>query len=280
MRQRLNVAARWLSDGEHDALSLDWPTIDYPAIIQLLGFMTGSYAPATQRLARAAIRGVMRQCWRLGQITAEELHTRIDDLSKSRGKRLPAGRAIEPVEFSQLLTVAAACGGTRAARNIALLTLLYVLGVRRSELVGLELSDVGDNGAVLVRKGKGGKERRAWIGDPRAVSILNRWIAIRGRLPGPLLCAVTTGGEVQPTVALRPARIQELIARWCATAGIPRCTPHDFRRTVATSLLDAGCDVDGVRLLLGHEHVQTTLAYRRSSRDLAREVAARIKLPD
>jgi len=136
------------------------------------------------------VRGVAREAMRLGLLPADA-YTLIADVEGIRGERLPAGRYVEGPEFVSLFCACLATPG--GARDLALLAVLRVAGLRRAELGALDLKDL-DRGTWTLRvQGKGRKERRAYVAQARPE--LEAWIVVRGEGPGPLFCAMKKGGS-------------------------------------------------------------------------------------
>ncbi len=104
----------------------------------------------------SALRGVIKECWGLGYIGAEKCD-RASDLSPVRGKTLPKGRSLTSGERKALFEWCADDKKpARGARGAALLAVLYVCGLRRGEVPGLDLSEFDpDTGELKVRHGKG-----------------------------------------------------------------------------------------------------------------------------
>ncbi|HSH82382.1 MAG TPA: tyrosine-type recombinase/integrase, partial [Herpetosiphonaceae bacterium] len=116
-------------------------------------------SPATVNLTLAAFRGIARYARNLGLITAEE-YDRIRDVQAVKGSRLPAGRAVLEGELGALVRTCAADPTPAGTRDAAIFAVLYIGGVRRSELAGLDLADWTPEPPTLrVRHGKGDKER-------------------------------------------------------------------------------------------------------------------------
>ena len=159
-------------------------------------------------------------------------------------------------------------------RDRAILEVLYSCGVRVSELVGLD-TDRLDLDAQQVRViGKGNKERRVPMGD-EARERLHRYIS------GPR--AEWTAGRPTPAVfvgrrgrRLSRESVWQLVKRWAAAAGVTeRVTPHTFRHSFATHLLEGGADLRVVQALLGHASISTTQLYTHLTGERVREVYAR-----
>lgn len=152
-------------------------------------------------------------------------------------------------------------------RNRAIFELLYTSGIRVSELVGMNLSDVNLNNAVIRVLGKGGKERIVPIGQKalNAVQIYlkrlkNEW-GIYPEHDGPLLLNKNKGRLSARSVA----RILDKLVRTCGL--LTSASPHTMRHTFATHMLDAGADLRVVQELLGHKSLSTTQKYTHVSID-------------
>lgn len=214
-------------------------------------------APSSAARAVIAVRGFHRFALREGLT--------MDDPARpvrppKTPKRLP--KAIPVADVAAM--IAAADRGERrdlAARDVALLELLYGTGARISEAVGLDVDDIDlDNRSVLLT-GKGGKQRVVPIGGC-AHSALTGYLAT-GR---PALAEAGTGS---PALFLnaRGGRLSRQSA-WTAlrAAGVGagldvEVSPHTLRHSFATHLLEGGADVRVVQELLGHASVATTQVY-------------------
>lgn len=145
-------------------------------------------------------------------------------------------------------------------RDRAVIELLYATGIRISELIGLNLSDVDRTRRVLRVIGKGDKERTVPYGLA-ADRALERWL-VEGRpqLVGPgsgaALLLGARGRRLDPRVAR-----QVVHSRVRAVPGAPDIGPHGLRHSAATHLLDGGADLRTVQELLGHASLATTQIY-------------------
>jgi integrase/recombinase XerC len=147
------------------------------------------------------------------------------------------------------------------SRDQAILEFLYSSGLRVGELTTLSLNDL-DLGAGMVRVlGKGSKERMVPIGS-KAVEALKLYLTRRGELMG-------TGGPSHQYLFLnhRGGRLSarsvgRMIKKYLLQGGVVKeATPHTFRHSFATHLLDAGADLRGIQELLGHASLSTTQKY-------------------
>tara|TARA_Y100001970_G_scaffold283888_1_gene400102 strand:- start:271 stop:1158 length:888 start_codon:yes stop_codon:yes gene_type:complete len=145
-------------------------------------------------------------------------------------------------------------------RDLALLELLYATGIRVSELVLLNLSDIDWELLQLKVCGKGQKERLVLFSD-RAGQLLHTYI----QQLRPLFCrSKGHGNRVFLSRNGRPLSRQAVYAivkKYGQDLGLKDLTPHSFRHSFATHLLENGADLRQVQQLLGHAHVQTTEIY-------------------
>ncbi|HEY6778875.1 MAG TPA: site-specific tyrosine recombinase XerD [Thermoleophilaceae bacterium] len=158
-----------------------------------------------------------------------------------------------------------------ALRDRALLELMYACGLRASEAIGLELTDVDLEERVLRARGKGSKERVVPIGQA-AVQALRVYLQ-RGR---PAL--VKGAPEAHVFVNFRGGSLTrqglyKIVRRHAVTAGLAdRISPHTLRHTYATHLLAGGCDLRSVQEMLGHADVSTTQLYTHLSSQRLKDV--------
>lgn len=148
-------------------------------------------------------------------------------------------------------------------RNKAMLELLYSSGIRRAELIGLNRSDVDFRQALIKVRGKGKKERIVPIGA-QALETMAEYEE-RGRVnPSPS----DKYEQEQPFFTnkkgdrLNPRTISRIVDHMAVLGGVNRkISPHVFRHTFATHLLDGGADLRAIQEMLGHESLSTTQKY-------------------
>jgi site-specific recombinase XerD len=158
-------------------------------------------------------------------------------------------------------------------RYQAVAMVLYGAGLRLSEALTLEVSDIDGARSVLrVRNGKGGKPREVRL-SPKLYAWLRDYWA-RHRPPQPYLFASRSTGKPP-----HKATIREVLALACEEAGIKKhVTPHVLRHSFATHLLEAGTDVRVVQALLGHTSIHTTARYARVTEKIVRDTPSPLDL--
>lgn len=174
-------------------------------------------------------------------------------------QRLPRAVLSEP-EVERVLAVPDVT--TRLGlRDRAILEVLYSTGIRRMELVGLDVGDVDPaRGVVFVREGKGRKDRLVPIGA-RALRWVDRYLEqvrprlVRGRDPTALF---VSGRGTRIT----PHRLTGRLHAYVQAAGVGKPgSVHIFRHTMATLMHDGGADIRDLQEMLGHAQLSTTQRY-------------------
>ena len=107
---------------------------------------------------------------------------------------------------------------------------------------------------------------------------MEEWLDIRGSAPGPLLCPVRKGGRVELRHMTADA-VLKILRRRGEQAGVESFSPHDFRRTFCSDLLDAGVDMVTVQKLAGHASPVTTSKYDRRGEETKRKAVERLGIP-
>ncbi|MDQ1702975.1 MAG: integrase/recombinase XerC [Frankiaceae bacterium] len=152
-----------------------------------------------------------------------------------------------------------------AARDTAIMELLYATGIRVSELCGLDLGDVDESRRVVRVLGKGSKERSVPYGVP-AERALRAWLARRETVVAADTPAAVFLGRRGRRIDPRTAR-GIVYARTTLAGGKERVGPHGLRHSAATHLLEGGADLRTVQELLGHATLATTQIYTHVSVD-------------
>jgi site-specific recombinase XerD len=256
-------------------LTLPWHLLDYAHTSAIRARLAERFAPATANRMLAAVRGVLKAAFKLGLIDADRM-TRGSSVEVVRGSRVMKGRALSKGELGALFE---ACDpSTRGgARNAALLGLLYGGGLRRAEVVALDLADFDATTGKLVVRGKGNKERVCWSTNGSR-DALDSWLAFRGDEAGALFMPVTKGGTVERR-RMSDQAVAELVRRLARLAKIAKFSPHDMRRTFIGDLLDGGADLATVQGLAGHASPTTTSRYDRRGERARKKAAELLHVP-
>ena len=156
------------------------------------------------------------------------------------------------------------------ARNRAIIEVLFSCGLRVSELVNMKLSDLYLEDRVLLVRGKGNKERLVPVSN-KAIADLKRWFFDRN------LMKTKPGEDDYVFLNRRGAHLTRtmiliMVKRQAEEAGIKKTiSPHTFRHSFATALLQGGADLRSIQAMLGHEKIDTTLVYTHISNEQLRK---------
>ena len=155
-------------------------------------------------------------------------------------------------------------------RNRAMVEVMYGCGLRVSELVTLRLSNLFFDDGFIKVVGKGNKERLIPIGTT-AIKAVNQYVDGKRKL-----LKIKKGEEDYVFLNRRGAHLTRemvfmLVKKWVAAAGIDKTvSPHTFRHSFATHLIEGGADLRAVQEMLGHESITTTEIYTHLDQDYLR----------
>lgn len=258
-RLALERVAVVMTEGK-DIYAIPWHLLRFDHTAHIKELVAARWSPSSARLSMTAVRGVLKACRKLRLISSEDYQDAID-IGSIRGFREPKGRALTHGETVALLQACQEGHDATAARDAALLAILWAAGLRRAEAVGMDLADLKpDTGEIRVI-GKGNKERVCYLHNGAAAAVA-AWIQIRGAEPGPLFFATTKGGKIVQR-RLTDHAVFAIVRKLCRRAGVADCGCHDFRRTFASELIDAGADLVVVQKLMGHSSPALTARYDR-----------------
>lgn len=268
-RNDLQQFAAFCAGGKSNGSRPAWTQIDRVRIQDYLrSLQARGYADATIARKVAAIKSFFGFMHAEGLIPADPTEA----LASPRvGKSLP--KPITPEEVDELLEQPLRRSTPEAKRDKAMLELLYATGMRVTELVSLNISDIilSDGSAYVRCLGKGAKERTVPIHEHAAESLLMYLREARRRL-------VRTSHEKALFVNRRGERLTRqgfwLILKGYAQSAHIRSgvTPHTLRHSFATHMLRGGAPLRHVQELLGHANISTTQIYTQLTTDHVREV--------
>jgi integrase/recombinase XerD len=222
-------------------------------------------SPATISRKTACLRSFYRHLRREELIDADPT-ANVEPPAKSR--KLP--HVLSHGEVTKLLDSAQGAD-PMDIRDRALLELMYGCGLRASEAVGLELTDIDLKRGFVRPHGKGSKERMVPLGSA-AASAVARYLRsgrpdLVGSNPERRLFVNFRGGP------LTRQGLYKIIQRHAKAVGLEgKMSPHTLRHTFATHLLSGGCDLRSVQEMLGHADVSTTQLYTHLSTERIKEV--------
>ena len=249
-----------VGEGDAEPVEVALATLDLADLRDWLAAQAASgHSRATLARRSASVRTFSTWAFEEGVLTSDVAARlrapRVDN-------RLPG--VLTAQQAAQLLKVAAelaADGNALAARDLAIIETLYATGVRVSELVGLDVTDLDHSQRTLRVLGKGRKERTVPYGLP-AARALESWLSRRAEICAPDAAAALFLG-------MRGRRIDP---RACAAAQVPDLGPHGLRHSAATHVLSGGADLRSVQELLGHSSLATTQRYTHVSAERLRSV--------
>ena len=241
------------------------------------GLFAGTNAPSKKPLSARTVGNVTSKLRRFFSFLVQDEFLASDPtarLEQPRCPRNPVGDVLTEKEVERLL--AAAPDTAIGQRDRTLIEVLYATGLRRAELLALDLGDLDhDHRDLIVRRGKGGKGRRvpvtrtAWgalteyLADARATFVTKHPDSV-------VAVFLSQWGRRMNHMGLTRA-LRGLVT----AAGIKgkKVSPHTFRRSFATALLQGGASLRAIQLLLGHTDLSTTAVYLRlDTSELRREV--------
>ena len=202
MRHALNAIASLLTNGECDAITLNWAKLRYQHTAAVRAALILKYAPKTVNKMLGGLRRVLKESLRLDLIDLQNYTRAADVPNMNVGQTKPKGRALRKDEIADLMAV---CQDKQFIRPIdirdaALFAILRGTGVRREELVNFDLKDLDLRcGALEVRHGKGNKYRLVYL-PLSAIPSVEDWLKVCGD---------------EPVASLEPSAIAADVCRCC-----------------------------------------------------------------
>jgi integrase/recombinase XerC len=261
MPNRQSVSAEQLDDRKIKCEPL--------TVREFLNYLYGqNYTKSTTARKLATLRSFYKFLIRRGMVSVNPLST---IRTPKQEKRLPKCLDLEQV---QKLLDAPGDGDLLAARDKAMLEVLYSSGIRVSELVELEMADLDLTEGILRVRGKGRKDRLTPIGS-QAIKALQRYFELRA-----IDTKSNQGGASQSRVflnkhgqTLSTRSVRRKLDKYLVQAGLdPGISPHTLRHSFATHLLNNGADLRSVQELLGHQSLSTTQIYTHLTTNRMKEV--------
>jgi integrase len=263
--------------GYPDIVTPPWHLMRYQHVVAIrTRLQEEGLAPSTVNSTLFALRGVARACFNLELTSAEDL-LRIRDVRPIRHERLPAGRAVTPGELAAMMDACAADESAAGVRDAAIIALLYALGVRRQELVSLDVESYDPETGEAVILGKLNRQRKGFI-DNGAADALADWLLLLGESTGPLFVPITRGGHLVRGRRLSSQAVYDALKRRAREAGVRDVRCHDMRRSFVSDLLAAGVDASLAAKLAGNS-LQVIGRYDKRGDEAKKRAVALLHVP-
>lgn len=277
MFSALHTIAKMFSNGADTVISFPWPKLQYKHTVAIRTALEARYKPATANKMLSAVRGVLKQCQKLGWMGAEDFQRAVN-IPTIKATTLLRGRALTSREITALQSACSRDAKPAGARDAAMIGVLYGTGLHRSEIVKLDYADFNQHSNELTILGaNGGNDRNVYLPDG-AREAMKAWLRLRGSHVGPLLCHVNKAGRISPR-RLTGQGIWYILQKRGGEAGVESFSPHDLRRSCITHLLASGADISFVRQLAGHSDPKTTMRYDRRGEEAKRTAARKLQVP-
>ena len=274
MRHALNVIAHTLAGDAADFTAIPWHKLRFQHTAAIRSELAARYSHTTANWMLSALRGVLKAAWKLGLMTSDDYQTAAS-IGRVKGETVPAGRSVPSGELVALLNTCEQ--DAIGIRDAAIIAVLYACGLRRAELVNLDLAhyEQASHGGQLLVHGKRNKQRHVPVVEGAARALAD-WLAVRGDEPGALFHAV---GNRNRGGRMTTQAIYDMLKARDTDARTHYMSPHDLRRTFVGDLLDAGADIVTVQKLAGHSSVETTARYGRRDERAKAAAVARLHVP-
>lgn len=277
MAGALRAVLRLLGQPAEALATFPWESLRFEHVETIRSKLVASYKPATAAHHLLAVRGVLATAWKMGRISTDEYHRAIA-VQPIKVETLPAGRMLDSAEVRVLLDVARAGGSAVGLRDAAIFAAALFGGLRRAEIASLDLASYRFGFGFPEVIGKGRKPREVPLAPPARAAV-EEWIALlihRAAARGePLFPRANRGGKsLRRGSRISVSGVGEVIGAVVERAALALpATPHDLRRTFASTLLDLGADLAVVQRLMGHADPKTTSRYDRRPSEAGRAAA-------
>lgn len=288
MRRYLKQIAQILTgDEEVTEMNINWGGLRYADAAYVRSALIvmseeKRYRPSTINGMLTALRGVLKQAWLLGQIPEAEYRRAVTIENLKDNGDDEAGRYISFGEIQAVSNVCFEDKGFAGVRDSAIIGLMATCGLRRDEVATLTLDHVDiDSGAVVIvsDNAKSKKNRTVWLRGG-ALLAMEDWLFFRdANLETSAVFVPINKGNKQQDRPLSAQSMYDIIKKRADEANVSTFSPHDFRRTLITDLLEMNTNVFTVMKIAGHEDPKTTARYDRRGEKDKQEAATRVHYP-
>jgi integrase len=226
-------------------------------------------APSTVNLRLSPLRKLAQEMADNGMLS-QELATGIGKTKGVKQEGVRAGNWLLLAQASELLN-APDPGTLKGKRDRAMLALLVGCGLRRAELLRLNVEDLQQREGRWVIPDMAGKGNRLrTVSVPAAVKArVDDWVEAAGISEGRPFRPVNKGGRISGEAIRDEKAVWQLVLKYARATQLGKLSPHDLRRTCAKLCRKAGGDLEQIQMLLGHASIQTTERYLGTEQNLA-----------
>lgn len=273
--------ARWMhhfSDWYTEAAP-DQP-ITYGLIINYMATLKEAQKPPSRAQALAAIKILCSTIHKQDQAAIDlYTHTIIQGIKPDKYKPGLQGQMIPDEDVIRLLETCQHDTRPAGLRDASIIALLHSTGMRRAECANLKLTHYDSRqGEISLKETKNKKDRIAYL-NQGAIYHLENWLSLRQREGGVIYWRTKKGGDLWYNKGIGGAAIYNIINSRCKEADVEAYTPHDFRRTLISNLLDRQVDISLVSKIVGHSSTAMTAQYDRRDNEKMRQAISKIYTP-
>lgn len=227
-----------------------------------ISHLHSSYKPKTAKRKIASLKAFFHYC-EFKEIISHNPFNNVqirfrEPITLPKTISLPTLESFLATIYNQRTSASTPYKRKNALRDIAVSELLFSTGMRISELCNLTPSDVNFNDNIVLIYGKGSKERKMQIGNVNVIKILLEYKSA-------FICEINKYNHFFANQSGRPLSdqtVRRMINKYTSLAAIEQhITPHMFRHTFASSLLDEDVDIRYIQEMLGHSSISTTQIY-------------------
>lgn len=274
-RQTYRAWQQWAEDNGISPLDLNGPNAvaflaDQPVTKATRQRMLSALRTLAQMLTILDYENPMRE---LAYRTLERIKVPAENLADNERPK----RALTTDEAYRVLHVWED-GSNRARRNMAIIAVLLMTGMRRAEVAVLRWRDIDlYEGVIYVRHGKGDKARDVAIYGDLAVDALADWKKVQQEQRQYVFCTVNKGDNLGPDEPMTATSVYRVVKETEKLADVEHFSPHDARRTLITELLANGTPLADAQAQAGHSQGNTTLRYAQAADARRRRDQGRVR---
>lgn len=248
--------------GLSDVDKVDWERFERADVIELMAMpAVRCRKPASQNFTLRILKGLCTEAY-LNGLLAENRLEAIRNIRNVRGIR-QTSRTVPTMNDVSAIIADCEKDGMIGIRDAAIFAVAVGCGLRRTEIVNLRMRDIDFEKHELRIIGKGNKERIIFFSESVS-SKLDAWDKLRGNDGSAyFFVPVLASGRLLTSRRMNDETVYQMMRRRSMEALNRVVSPHDMRRSFASTLLDANVDLNTVRIALGHSDIRTTQIYDR-----------------